>query len=470
MARALAFDLGTTEIAAVVFDARAGRVVTVERRPTLPAALGPPGRSERDAAAIVLSALDAGRAVVEAAGGAIDAIAVTGQMHGGLLVGDDLRPLTPLVDWRDQRGDEVLDDGLTLVQQIRQVIEGLPGAPLLAPATGYLGVTLCWLKRHGGLPPNAHATFLPDYLVACLRGHVPCTDPTDAASGGLYDAAAGTWSGPTLDSLGLPASLLPQVRPTGGLVGTLATGAAVALGLPSGVPVMNALGDNQASYFGSVGDPERDVLANVGTGSQVSVSTTRIIRSARLETRPLLPPQHLVVGSELAGGAAYALLRDFMADVARELGGDATARDPYPLLNELAASVPPGADGLTCDPRFDGARDDPGQSGSLLGIRRANFTPGHVARAVLEGTAEALARLYREMVEHGVAPRARLVVSGNAARRNPVLRACLAERFGMPLVLPRHDEEATVGAALLALVAVGALADLPAACALIRYD
>jgi sugar (pentulose or hexulose) kinase len=64
----------------------------------------------------------------------------------------------------------------------------------------------------------------------------------------------------------------------------------------------------------------------------------------------------------------------------------------------------------------------------------------------------------------------RLVGSGNGLRENPVLAQLVAETFGLPLVFPRHREEAAYGAALLAAVGAGFVPDLAAAGRLVEYQ
>ena len=111
----------------------------------------------------------------------------------------------------------------------------------------------------------------------------------------------------------------------------------------------------------------------------------------------------------------------------------------------------------------------PDQRGAFTGIDARTLTPGHLARALLEGVAETFHTLYGTMQGAGVAPRTRLIGSGNGLRQNPLLTAIVAERFGLPLIRPAHREEAAFGAALLAATATGELT-LSEATSRIRYE
>ena len=135
-----------------------------------------------------------------------------------------------------------------------------------------------------------------------LRAGLPVTDPTDAGGAGLFDAAHGRWHAGMLAALDLPAALLPPVEPTGTLIGTLGTAGAVALGLPVGVPVMNALGDNQASFFGSVGAATDALLVNVGTGGRSPRSPP--VRARRAAGDAPLPRRAGICSSARGSSAA----------------------------------------------------------------------------------------------------------------------------------------------------------------------
>ena len=477
MALYLGLDVGTTKVAATIVDAATGAQLVVESAPQPAPLPAPPGRSEWDARAVRDRALAVGRAAVTASGraGEIAAIGVTGQQHGGLLVstapGDELRPLTPLIGWQDKRADEPGADGMSTLAALHARLAGLDRRDTgCAIASGFLGTTLFWLAGRDELPTrDARATFVPDYLVATLCDTLPVTDPTNASGAGLFDAAHGRWHAAMLAALDLPEALLPPVAPTGSLRDGLGAAGAAALGLPRGVPVMNALGDNQASFFGSVGAATDALLVNVGTGGQISAIAPRFARGTLLETRPYLAGTFLLVGAGIVGGTSYALLRDFFRQVGRDLFGAEPPDALYPAIDALAAAVPPGSDGLRCDPRFGGNRYDPDQRGAFTGLDARTFTPGHLARALLEGVAATFHDLYGTMQGAGVAPRTRLIGAGNGLRRGPLLAAIVAARFGLPLLRPAHREEAAYGAALLAAVATGELT-LSEATGHIRYE
>ncbi len=313
------------------------------------------------------------------------------------------------------------------------------------------------MQRTGGLPAGAHHVLtVQDWLAARLAGCTPCTDPTDAASTGLYDAPGGAWDAARCEAAGVPMGMLPPVREAG---------------TPLAGAVHTALGDNQAGVLASLSDPSEQVLVNVGTGGQVSAVTDRLLRGPDIDARPFPGGRLLSVGASLCGGAAFASLGEHYARAVRALTGrEVEAGRVLSRLVELAAEVPPGAGGLRLEPFFRGKRSDPALRGALSGMSVENNTPGHLARAYIEGLVAELAGYYAQMAVAGLGGRSRLVGSGNGMRRNAVMRQAAERLFGMPLSVPAWREEAACGAALCAMVGCGALGSFDEASALVRYE
>jgi sugar (pentulose or hexulose) kinase len=272
-----------------------------------------------------------------------------------------------------------------------------------------------------------------------------------------------------LNALGLPAALFPPVHPSGERLGGLTTAMAEATGLPSGLPIFGAIGDNQASFLGSVADRGDTVLVNVGTGGQVAAYCEGFLYDPRLETRPFPRGGFLLVCPGLVGGRTYATLQSFFQRVGTELLGTPDGEVLYATMNRLAASAPAGAGGVRCEPYFTGTRENPDLRGSWTGLAPESFTPANLTRALLEGMARAFHSGFEAIRRHLHRAPSRLVGAGNGLRENPLLAGLVAEAFGLPLSVPAHREEAAFGAALLAAVGGGVYPDLASAGRLIRY-
>ena len=118
-----------------------------------------------------------------------------------------------------------------------------------------------WQSRihEGAVPQGVTALTIHDLLVAKLTGE-RLTDPTDAAGWGVADVIAQCWLPGVTELLGVSPGLLPDIAPTGSRAGCVRAEVAATLGLPAGVPVAVALGDNQASFLGCVPDASSGML------------------------------------------------------------------------------------------------------------------------------------------------------------------------------------------------------------------
>lgn len=367
----------------------------------------------------------------------VRAIGFTGQMHGIVCVDATGTALTPLYTWQDQRA------GIGE----RSAVEAISDLTGYRVCAGYGLATYYALMCEGMVPDETERICtVMDYAAARLCGvHVDRMHATNAAGLGLFDCRSGCFDTSALAALGIDPGLLPRVTCVPEVIGTY-----------RGIPVTVPIGDNQASFLGAVRDTDTTALANFGTGSQISLLTSDGavgIGGGAVEVRPFLEGTYLLSGSALCGGRAYALLERFFRAFAVAAGQE--DREQYTVLNRLAAEE---MDAVGTDSRlkvrttFCGTRDHPEETGAVLGIREELFTPGALAAGVLRGMAEELYAMY-ETMPHGHITQ--LVASGNAIRRNPVLRCALSEVFGMQVLVPAEQEEAAFGAAMIAAVGAG---------------
>jgi len=219
---------------------------------------------------------------------------------------------------------------------------------------------------------------------------------------------------------------------------------------------------------GSVREPERSALLNIGTGGQISLLSDAFSRIPGIETRAFFGGRYLLVGAGLYGGRAYAYLQGLFQQVGAAFFGQQEPRELYDEMNHLAAQVPQGCDGLRCVPLFTGTREHPELRASYTGIGPTNLTPGHMARALLEGIIEGFWQMYGAIASVA-GERQALVGAGNALTRNPVLAEIATIRFAMDLYLTPQVEAAALGAALLAADGLGLL-PLSQGMASLHYD
>ena len=424
----LGVDAGTTTLSLILFDAASCCVVhrlTLLSDSCLPQSQGQSLQNPRHIADL---AADAVASVLDAFPD-VSAIGVTGQMHGVVCLDEDGDPVSPLYTWQNQLADEAVCD------EIR-----CKTGHIIHP--GYGHATLYALARAGQLPERArqYGTIM-DYIVMRLTGQkTPLMHATNAASLGLWDMQAGCLDDDALRAL----NLLPLQPPA-------VTTASMIAGHHRGIPVSVAIGDNQASFFGSVPDEAHSLLLNYGIGSQLSLVCASPDTPGG-EIRPYLNGQYLLCRSALCGGRAYAMLERFFSEFVSQAGYGHQSH--YETLNALAEEAYRAEKKLHVNTQFCGTREDPTLRGSITCIDEHNFTPGALALGVLQGMADEL----HSGFDPAAHPRiGHLIASGNAVRKNPMLRRLLQDTFSMPLSLPAHQEEAALGAALFGGVCAGAL-------------
>ena len=288
---AIGIDLGTTTICATVLDVATGRTIRTVTTPSDCQIAGQPWESLQHPDMIVGRAADMAAQLCEAYA-PIASIGLTGQMHGMLYLDASGEALSPLYTWQDRRCDQIAPGSS------ESYAERLSRSSGYAMATGFGAATHNWHVLNDCVPEGAvcFAT-IQDYFGMKLTGRsAPLTHGSNAASLGLYDAAAGAFDPSAIVRAGLDPSFFPQV-----VAGEATLGRA-----ERGIPVSVAIGDNQAGYIGSVRGADHSVMISVGTSGQVTLTGNLHALPADVESRPLNGGQSILVGASLCGGCAYA--------------------------------------------------------------------------------------------------------------------------------------------------------------------
>jgi xylulokinase len=436
----LGLDLGTGSLKALLL-APSGAVLA-EASASYEVASPQPGWAETDPEAWWRATVTAVRTALNTANGAapVTAIALSGQMHGVVLVDVAGTPLRPAVLWADTRAAPLLGRYRELLGELCAALEN----PITA---GMAGPTLLWLQRHEPqLVARARWALQPkDWLRLRLTGEV-AAEPSDASGTLLYAPREDAWLVGAAERLGLEPSLLPPLVPSRAVVGTLRPKAAAALGLPAGVRVVAGGADTACAALGSGLVRAGEAQLTVGTGAQlIVVQEVAVGGSARGVHlyRTVLGPPHApfyTLGAVQNAGLALEWAR-------RTLGAS------WEAFYALAFSVPPGSGGVTFLPYLSGERTphlDAEVRGGWVGLS-LHSTPAQLARAALEGVAFAL-RDALEALE--LPPEVPLKLAGGGTAQ-PAWRQLLADTLRRPLVPSATPAASARGAALLAGLGVG---------------
>jgi len=330
--------------------------------------------------------------------------------------------------WFHARTGLVLDAYFSATK-LAWLLENVPGAAGKAEAGDLLFGTIdTWLvwKLSGG------------------RAHV--TDFTNASRTLLYNIHDKRWDPEILDLLGIPACLLPEVKPSSGLFAHTAAGGV----LDAEIPVAGVAGDQQAALFGQ-GCWETGMLKNTyGTGSFLLAYTgDKAVRSEKGLLTTLAcardgGPAYALEGSVFTSGAAVQWLRD-------ELRILHTAKES----EKIAAGVA-DTGGVYVVPAFAGLGTpywDMDARGAVLGLTR-----GAGRAQIVRATLEAIAYQSRDVVEVMIGesgfPVKEIRVDGGASSNN-FLMQFQADILNVPVNRPVQVETTAVGAAFLAGMGVG---------------
>jgi xylulokinase len=458
----LGIDVGTGGTRAVLID-RDGKVLashSVEHAPVRSAHIGwaeqdPEDwwRAAQEAILGVLKSSALTAAVTPGHTAKVEAVGLTGQMHGCVMLNAKGQVLRPALIWCDQRTQPEAD-WLTEKIGSERLIQ-LVANPALP---NFTLTKLLWVRKH---QPEifaciAHVLCPKDYVRYRMTG-VYAIDMQEASGTLLLDVVHRRWSDEVADAAGIPMSWLPQLFEGSEICARISAEGAAATGLEPGTPVAAGAGDQGAGAVGMGILAPGSVSATIGTSGVVFAATAQptLDPQGRLHTFcHAAPGIWHVMGVTNGAGLSLRYLRDTFMPT-----------ESYDELTKLAADVPAGSDGLLWAPYLFGERTphlDPNARAAFVGIT-ASTTRAHYIRAVLEGVAFSLEdtfTLFRELK----IPVETIRLGGGGAR-GPLWRQIQADVYNHPVELLEAEEGGAFGAALLAGTGINAWPSVAAACA-----
>jgi glycerol kinase len=450
-----AIDQGTTSSRFILFD-RDGKIAAVDQREH--EQINPrAGWVEHDAKEIwrrTREVIGGALAKSDAEAGDIAAIGITNQRESTVVWDRESgEPIHNSIVWQDTRTDHLVREmaGEEGPDRLRDHV----GLPL---STYFSGPKVAWLlenvdgarKRaeNGELAFGTMDTWVLWNLTGGVRGGVHVTDVTNASRTMLMDLESLDWHEPSLELMGIPRSMLPEIRSSSEVYGE-ASGTAA-----GGRPIAGILGDQQAALFGQTCFDRGEAKNTYGTGCFLLLNTgEEIVRSQKLLTTVGAKlgegkPTYALEGSIAVTGALIQWLRDRLKLI-----------KSAPEVETLARTVQDNG-GVYFVPAFSGLfapywRDD--ARGAIVGLT-AYANGGHIARAALEATAWQSREVVDEANAAADVPFSELKVDGGMTA-NELLMQFQADVLGVPVVRPTVTETTALGAAFAAGLAVGFWSD-----------
>jgi len=381
----LGYDVGSSSVKASLVNAETGKCVATAFYPKTEAPIisKQPGWAEQDPA-LWLGNLKLATADVLSQASAVNpkdikAIGISYQMHGLVCVDKDLNVLRPAIIWCDSRA---VPYGQKAWEQLGKDY-CLPH--LLNSPGNFTAAKLAWVKEN---EPEVYKriwkVMLPgDYIAMRLTG-VTCTTVSGLSEGIFWDFAANRPSEELLDYFGFDDTILAPVKPTFGVQGTLTEAAAASLGLAAGTPVTYRAGDQPNNALSlNVFNPG-EIASTAGTSGVVYGVIGQVQYDPLSRVNTFAHVNHTAAAPRLGvllciNGTG--ILNSWMRrNVVPGLS--------YPQMNELAAKVPIGSEGVSILPFGNGAErmlENRETGCSVHGLNFNRHSQAHLVRAAQEG-------------------------------------------------------------------------------------
>lgn len=439
----MGIDVGTTNIKVVVWDEDGGTAAQARspsplRRASEDSAVYDPEEIRETVFRLMVQAVAQLESVEPGAVKRLCGIAVTGMGEAGVPLYRDGEPLFPIIAWFDRRTEQyeswwaerLPDEALFAITHLRR-------------QHIFTANKLLWLKdNRPDVFERMHRWHcVPDYVGFCLTG-CSCMDYTLASRTMLMDFSKRCWSEKLLDMIGMDASVLPKLVPSGSPAGTVTAQAASYCGVAPGTPVFAGGHDHICSALATGVVEPGVVLDSSGTCEELLVakndaeSVETLGRKGFNAGYHVVPERWYVSGGIPASGASVDWFQ-------REFVGV-----------QPDSNATPGAQGLLFLPHLRGSSSparDLQSRGVFAGVQ-AQHTRADFMQAVYEGVAYEM----KQMVERLSAGQpVKRIVSTGGGTKNPVWLQTKADVLGLPIEVSETAEASAFGAALLAGIGAG---------------
>lgn len=386
----------------------------------------------------------------------VQAIGLSGQMHGAVFLDKHNQVVRPAILWNDQRTTNECLEIESAVGGRAELIK-LVANPAL---TGFTAPKILWLRKYepAHFAKVAKVLLPKDEIRRRLTGEF-ATDVSDASGMLLFDVAKRTWSKELLSKLDLPAAWFAKAYESHEVTGKLTQEAASLLGLTTDCVVVAGAGDCAAGAIGNGIVRQGLVSTSIGSSGVVFAHSDKfaVDPSGRLHTFcHAVPGKWHLMGVNLASGACLQWFRNNLC-----LTDDSSI---YSRLTQEASSIPAGSDGLFFLPYLSGERTpyaDPNARGCFIGLTLSH-TRGHLVRSIMEGVTYSLNDSLAIMRELNI-PIEDVRASGGGAKSD-LWRQMQADVFNEHVSLLTAEHGAAYGAALLAAVGAGTFISIEEAC------
>lgn len=449
----LGIDLGTSSVKAMLLDTEGGVIGTQAQ--TYDVRIPQASWAEQlpqdwwDGVCIILKELQRKH---PSSFSKIQAIGLSGQMHGLVMIDKEGESVHPAILWLDQRSER---ECASVREQARQNKWDEVLQNRIFP--GFALPSLLWVKNNRReVYERIYKIMQPkDYIRYRLTGKIGA-EVTDASSALMFDIEKREWAFSVTDALGLDSSLFTECHEPTEIAGSVTPKAHRETGLAEGIPVVYGAGDQQCQGVGNGVFQEGQAICNIGTGGQISVFSDKDIYDPLLRTHTFChccSQGYTIYGAVLCAGMALKWLKK---NILHE--------ESFEALSQKASQIEAGSEGVFFLPYLAGERTphmNPEAKGSFFGLQLCH-DERHLVRAVMEGVAYALKDSLMILEEMGIVSE-EIIASGGACA-SPVWLQILADVFQKNVRVCEVKEQACMGACILAGIGTGIFQDFDKAC------
>ena len=441
----LALDEGTTSARALILN-RDARVLGVGQF-KVGQIFPHPGWVEQDPRAIWKAQIMAARRVIKEAKiapSSVSAIGITNQRETTIIWDKETgEPVHNAIVWQCRRTADAVEKLRDHSAIIKERTGLVPDSYFSGPKIGWILDNVPGLRRRAEKGEVLFGTVDSWLIYKLTGGRIHAVDYSNASRTMLFNIRKLKWDRELLDLLGVPEAMLPEPRPSSGVIGY--TEARI---LGASIPIAGDLGDQQAALFGQTAFAPGMAKCTYGTGNFMLMNTGREpAKSEKLLT---------TVAWGVGGRVTYALEGSvFVTGAAIQWLQEALGITKSPRHAEALASSLEGNDGVYFVPALTGLGAphwDQYSRGTILGLTRGTGR-AHIARATLEAIAYLTRDVSEEMEAEGDVSLKELRVDGGAAR-NEFLMQFQADILGKRVLRPANTETTALGAAFAAGLAV----------------
>lgn len=390
----------------------------------------------------------------------ISGIAVTGMGMDGLPADEAGSWLYPFISWQCRRTQPQYRQWKDEVGSEKIFYKS--GKQMLPFDTIY---RLMWMKdNHPDILAKADKWVLIESYVNFLLCGCNATDFSMASSTSLLEQENRKWSKELLDIAGIDINLMPEIIPSGTIIGSITKSAATMTGLAEGTPVVMGGHDYHCAALAAGAFVPGTVMDITGTWEMVLAASNRICITDEVFKSGFAVESHVardtygIMGSNVSGD----MLEWFRACYGYEekLASEQEGSNEWELLMKKAETAPCGSEGVCFLPHFCGSscpQIDPDSLGAFIGLHKA-AGKGHMLRAVIEGLDYQLRDMI-EAMENALQLKVQRITAVGGATRNSFWMQNKADVTGITVEVPQIEEATCLGAAMLAGIGTGVYRD-----------